>query len=66
MKVLSIVRIVRSSLQAMMTGEHSEVTGVMGAEVRQDGYRLTPEDQDFWSYSPNTSTLWVRTVGQSL
>jgi hypothetical protein len=46
----------------MMTGEHSEVTGVLGSEVRQDGYRLTPQDQDFWAYSANTTTLWVTTI----
>jgi hypothetical protein len=43
----------------MMTGEHSEVTGVLGGEVRQDGFRLTPQDQDFWAYNTNTTTLWV-------
>jgi hypothetical protein len=45
----------------MMTGQHGEVTGVLGSEVRQDGFRLTPGDQDFWTYSPNTTNLWVGT-----
>jgi hypothetical protein len=44
-----------------MTGQHSEVTGVLGSEVRQDGFRLTPGDQDFWTYSLNTTNLWVGT-----
>jgi hypothetical protein len=48
-------------VQAMMTGQHGEVTGVLGSEVRQDGFRLTPGDQDFWTYSLNTTNLLVGT-----
>lgn len=49
------------TLQAMVTGQHSEVTGVLGEEVWGGaGQRLTAsQDPEFWSAAPNLTTIWV-------
>ena len=47
------------TLQAMMTGQHSEMTGVLGQEVYSYGDRLQPTDMEFWMYNENISTIAV-------
>jgi len=49
------------TLQAMMTGQHTEVTGILDLEVRGSlpGTVLKyEEDAEFWNYRENLTTLW--------
>ena len=46
----------------MLTGHHSEMTGVLGAEVNSDDRRLTETDMDFWMYNPNISNIAVSLI----
>merc|ERR1711892_1577716 len=49
------------SLSAMVTGQHSERTGVLGEEVRDiaTGGVLHPDMQQFWDYQPEIQTIWM-------
>ena len=50
------------TLHSMMTGQHTEVTGVLDLEVRGSsaGQVLRfDEDAEFWNYSNNLTTVWV-------
>ena len=47
------------TLQAMVTGQHSEMTGVLGKEVNYFGKPLQYTDMLFWNYNPNISTIAV-------
>ena len=47
------------TFQAMMTGQHTEMTGVQGSEVYSNGLKLTPKDFEFWLYNSNISTIAV-------
>jgi len=49
------------TLHSMMTGQHTEVTGILDLEVRGP----TPgqifhfdEDEEYWNYSKNLTTIW--------
>ena len=49
------------TLQAMMTGQHSEVTGVIDEVVTDGDSGLLHFDRDpeYWNYAPNLTTIWV-------
>ena len=47
------------TLQAMVTGQHSELTGVLGREVNDFGKPLQYTDMMFWNYNPNITTIAV-------
>jgi len=48
------------SLQAMVTGQHSERTGVIDREVVDENGELLHYDTDpeFWNYNPNLTAIW--------
>ena len=43
----------------MMTGQHTDMTGVLDTEVDQYGSKLTPDDAEFWLYDVNLTTIAV-------
>jgi len=45
------------TLQAMLTGFHSETSGVNGDEVYSMGHTYKPSDMQYWLYNPNISTI---------
>ena len=50
------------TLHSMMTGQHTEVTGILDLEVRgssADQVLRFDEDAEFWNYSDNLTTVWV-------
>ena len=50
------------TLQAMVTGQHAEVTGILDLEVRgpsADQPLQFDEDAEYWNYSNNLTTIWV-------
>ena len=50
------------TLHSMMTGQHTEVTGILDLEVRgpTPGQILHfDEDEEYWNYSKNLTTIWV-------
>jgi len=49
------------TLHSMMTGQHTEVTGILDLEVRgpTPGQILHfDEDEEYWNYSKNLTTVW--------
>eukprot|EP00090_Calanus_glacialis_P045876 TRINITY_DN8762_c0_g1_i2.p1 TRINITY_DN8762_c0_g1~~TRINITY_DN8762_c0_g1_i2.p1 ORF type:complete len:580 (+),score=132.33 TRINITY_DN8762_c0_g1_i2:291-2030(+) len=49
------------TLHSMMTGQHTEVTGILDMEVRgssADQVLRFNEDAEFWNYSNNLTTVW--------
>ena len=50
------------SLQAMVTGQHSEMTGVIDREVVDENGEVLHYDTDpeFWNYNPNLTAIWVK------
>eukprot|EP00092_Neocalanus_flemingeri_P014747 GFUD01015914.1.p1 GENE.GFUD01015914.1~~GFUD01015914.1.p1 ORF type:complete len:583 (-),score=126.96 GFUD01015914.1:125-1873(-) len=50
------------TLQAMVTGQHTEVTGILDQEVRgheaNQILRFDDEDAEYWNYSRNLTTVW--------
>ena len=51
-----------ASLQAMVTGQHGDTTGVIDTEVSdgQGGVLTFDKDAEFWQYAPNITTIAVR------
>ena len=49
----------------MVTGQHTDMTGILGPEVDQAGTRLTNTDPDFWLYDMNLTTIVVSNFCQS-
>ena len=52
------------TLEAMMTGQHGEMTGVIDREV-SDGHGGVLEadlDPEFWSYNPNITSILVKLI----
>ena len=50
------------TLQAMVTGQHTEVTGILDLEVRgtsPDQVLRFDQDAEYWNYSKNLTTVWV-------
>ena len=50
------------TLYSMMTGQHTEVTGILDLEVRgssSDQVLHFDEDAEYWNYSNNLTTIWV-------
>jgi len=49
------------TLQAMVTGQHTEVTGILDLEVRgtsPDQVLRFDQDAEYWNYSNNLTTVW--------
>jgi len=49
------------TLHSMMTGQHTEVTGILDLEVRgptSEQVFHSDEDAEFWNYSTNITTIW--------
>jgi len=49
------------TLYSMMTGQHTEVTGILDLEVRgssSDQVLHFDEDAEYWNYSNNLTTIW--------
>ena len=55
-----MTRVDATHLQAMLTGFHSETSGVNGDEVYSMGHTYKPSDMQYWLYNPNISTISVR------
>ena len=51
----------------MMTGHHTEMTGVLDREVTdgQGGVWKYDTDPEFWNYDVNMTTIWVRMFSYS-
>ena len=49
------------SLQAMVTGQHTEMTGAIDREVLDENGDVLHYDTDleFWNYNPNLTAIWV-------
>jgi len=49
------------TLHSMMTGQHTEVTGILDLEVRgptRGQIFHFDEDEEYWNYSKNLTTIW--------
>ena len=47
------------TIQSMVTGQHTEMHGVIDTEVEEGGETITYKQKNFWNYNPNISAIWV-------